>query len=55
MNSQPTFLFFSEVKLIELRPYYQKHVNLIVVTCTTLQSLALQIFKTFVRILQIFP
>ena len=55
MNSQPTFLFFSEFKLIELWPFYQKQVNQIIFTCTTLQKLAFQIIKAFVRILQIFP
>ena len=34
-------------------PYYQKYVNQIILNCATLQSLALQIFKTFVRILLI--
>ena len=27
MDSEPTFLFFSEFKLNELWPYYQNHVN----------------------------
>ena len=37
----------------ELWPYYQKHVNQIILNCTTLWSLALQTFKTFVPILLI--
>ena len=30
INSQPTFLFFKLFKLNELWPYYQKHVNQII-------------------------
>ena len=37
----------------ELWPYYQKHVNQIILKCTTLWSLALQTFETFVPILLI--
>ena len=40
MNSQSTFLFFNLFKLNELWPYYQKHVNQIILNCTTLWSLA---------------
>ena len=43
---------FNQFKL-ELWPYYQKHINQIILNCTTLLSLALQIFETFVRILLI--
>ena len=52
MNPQPTFLFFTQFKLNELWPY-QNHVNQIILNCTTLQSLALQIFEAFVQILLI--
>ena len=38
MNSQPTFLFFSEFKLIELWPYYQKHVNQIITSDASICS-----------------
>ena len=50
MNSQLTILFFNLFKLNELWPYYQKHVNQIILNCTTL-PLALRIFGAFVRIL----
>ena len=53
INSQPTFLFFNLFKLNELWPYYQKHVNQIILNRTTLWSLALRIFEAFVRILLI--
>ena len=53
MNSQSTFLFFNLFKLNELWPYYQKHVNQIILNCTTLENLALQIFETFAQILLI--
>ena len=53
MNSQPTFLFFNQFKLNELWPYYQKHVNQIILNCTTLKSLASQIFEDFNQILLI--
>ena len=53
MNSQSTFLFFNLFKLNELWPYYQKHVNQIILNRTTLWSLALRIFEAFVRILLI--
>ena len=36
MNSQATFLFFNLFKLSELWPYYQKHVNQIILNHTTL-------------------
>ena len=45
--------FVAEVTFNELWPYYQKHVNQIILNCTTLWSLALQIFEAFVRILLI--
>ena len=53
MNSQLTILFFNLFKLNELWPYYQKHVNQIILNCTTLENLALQIFETFAQILLI--
>ena len=53
MNLQSTFLFFNLFKLNELWPYYQKHVNQIILNRTTLWSLALRIFEAFVRILLI--
>ena len=53
MNSQPTFLFFSKFKLNELWPYYQKHVNQIILNSAALQSLALRIFEAVVQILLI--
>ena len=40
-------------KLNELWPYYPKHVNQIILNRTTLWSLALQIFETFIWILLI--
>ena len=49
-HSLPIFNLF---KLNELCPYYQKHVNQIILNCTTLQSLALWIFEAFVQILLI--
>ena len=45
--------FVADVTFNELRPYYQKHVNQIILNCTTLWSLALRIFEAFVRILLI--
>ena len=36
MNSQPTFLFFSQFKFNELWTYYQKHVNQTIFNGTTL-------------------
>ena len=53
MNSQPTFLFFSQFNLNELQPYYQKYVHQIILNLTTLYSLALRIFEAFIRILLI--
>ena len=47
------FYFFSQFKLNELWPYYQKHVNQIILNRTTLWSLALRIFEAFIRILLI--
>ena len=47
------FYFFNLFKLNELWPYYQKHVNQIILNRTTLWSLALRIFEAFVRILLI--
>ena len=44
---------FNQFKLNELWPYYQKHVNQIILNRTTLWSLALRIFEAFVRILLI--
>ena len=44
---------FDLFKLIELLPYYQKHVNQIILHRTTLWSLTLRIFDAFVRILLI--
>ena len=44
---------FNLFKLNELWPYYQKHVNQIILNRTTLWSLALRIFEAFVRILLI--
>ena len=44
---------FNLFKLSELWPYYQKHVNQIILNLTTLWNLALRIFETFVRILLI--
>ena len=44
---------FNLFKLNELWPYYQKHVNQIILNSTTLWSLALRIFEAFVRILLI--
>ena len=44
---------FNLIKLNELWPYYQKHVNQIILNRTTLWSSALQIFKAFVQILLI--
>ena len=45
---------FNLFKLInELWSYYQKHVNQIILNCTTLWNLALQRFEAFVRILLI--
>ena len=44
---------FNLFKLNELWPYYQKHVNQIILNCTTLENLALQIFETFAQILLI--
>ena len=43
----------NQFKLNELWPYYQKHVNQIILNCTTLENLALQIFETFAQILLI--
>ena len=37
MNSQPTFLFSTYLKLNELWPYYQKHVNQIILNRITLK------------------
>ena len=50
-HSPPSYFF--QIKLNELWPYYQKHVNQIILNRTTLWSLALQIFEAFVRILLI--
>ena len=44
---------FSQFKLNELWPYYQKHVNQINLNRKTLHSLALQIIEAFIRILLI--
>ena len=44
---------FNLFKLIELYPYYQNHVTQIILNRKTLQSLALQIYEPFVRILLI--
>ena len=44
---------FNLFKLNELWPYYQKHVNQIILNRTTLWSLALRIFEAFIRILLI--
>ena len=44
---------FNLFKLNELWPYYQKHVNQIILNRTTLWSLALRIFEAFVQILLI--
>ena len=41
---------FNLFKLNELWPYYQKHVNQIILNGTTLWSLALWMFKLFVQI-----
>ena len=48
MNSQPTFFIFNLFKLNELWPYYQKHVNQIILNHTTLWSLALQTFELWI-------
>ena len=53
MNSQSTFVFFNLFKLNELWPYYQNHVNQIILNHTTLWSLALRIIEAFVWILLI--
>ena len=42
---------FNLFKLNELWPYYQEHVNQIILNRTTLRKLALRIFEAFVRIL----
>ena len=42
---------FNLFNLNELWPYYQKHPNQIILNCTTLWSLPLQIFKAVIRIL----
>ena len=48
MNSQPTFSIFKLFKLSELWwPHYQKHVTQIILNCTTLYGLVLQIFMAF--------
>ena len=44
---------FNLFKLNELWPYYQKHVNQIILNRTTLWSLALRIFEAFIQILLI--
>ena len=44
---------FNLFKLNELWPYYQKHVNQIILNHTTLWSLALRIFEAFIWILLI--
>ena len=44
---------FNLFKLNELWPYYEKHVNQIILNCITLWSLALWIFEAFVQILLI--
>ena len=44
---------FNVFKLNELWPYYQNHVNQIILNCSTLWSLALQIFEAFIQILLI--
>ena len=44
---------FNLFKPNELWPYYQKHVNQIILNRTTLWSLALQIFEAFIQILLI--
>ena len=46
-------LFLNLVKFNELWPYYQKYVNEIILNCSTLKSLALQIFEAFIQILLI--
>ena len=38
MNSQPTFFYFNQFKLNELCPYYQKHVNQIILNHTTIRG-----------------
>ena len=40
----------NQFKLNELWPYYQQHVNQIILNHTTLWSIALQIFEAFVQI-----
>ena len=49
--SKRNFLFLINLNLIN--SYYQEHVNQIILNHTTLESLALRIFETFVQILLI--
>ena len=44
---------FNQFKVNELWPYYQKHVNQIILNSAALQSLALRIFEAVVQILLI--
>ena len=44
---------FNLFKLNELWPYYQKHINQIILNSITLKGLALRIFEAFIRILLI--
>ena len=44
---------FNQIKRNELWPYYQKHVNQIILNHTTLRRLALRIFESFIQILLI--
>ena len=52
-NKEPKCIFVQIEKKIELWPYYQKHVNQIILNRTTLWILALQILQAFVQILLI--
>ena len=47
------FSIFNQFKVNELWPYYQKHVNQIILNSAALQSLALRIFEAVVQILLI--
>ena len=44
---------FNQFKVNELWPYYQKHVNQIILNSAALQSLALRIFEAVIQILLI--
>ena len=44
---------FNQFKLNELSPYYQRHVNQIILNHTTLESLAFWILEAFIQILLI--